>query len=57
MYIREWLTRCEYAVPTKDGRYDEECGKPAVARWTWDDGKNWLHVCEEHNALLEKENF
>lgn len=54
---REELQTCQYGVPVDypgpglDGF--DECGKPAIAKWTWDGGEHWLHVCEEHDKKVE----
>lgn len=55
--VREELPACEYGVPSHDGiaigqAYD--CGLPSVARWSWDDGKGWLYVCEKHDRIVEE---
>jgi len=45
---RETLLSCEIEVDMIGDKV-VLCGKPATARWTWNDGKTWLYVCEEHD--------
>jgi len=50
---RESLPTCEYGVPVANENQVESCQQPAVARWSWDHGRTWLYVCEEHDAVVE----
>jgi len=51
---RETLLVCDYGVFAENEEGVENCGEPAIARWTWDGGKTWLYVCPDHDDVVDK---
>ncbi len=48
----EKLTRCQYGVPHPT-RGSQDCGDPALHRLSYDGGKTWLYLCDEHAAEID----